>query len=74
MAAENKEHSRMAQLKTMDVKVLVDMDVSRARHKVKQIRNLTEELNKDLAQLEERLGTFGAKLREFGIGLEVGND
>jgi septal ring factor EnvC (AmiA/AmiB activator) len=64
----------MAQLKTMDVKVLVDMDVSRARHKVKQIRNLTEELNKDLAQLEERLGTFGAKLREFGIGLEVGND
>lgn len=64
----------MAQLNTVEVKLLVDADVSRARRKVKQIRNLTEELNKDLAQLEESLGTFGGKLREFGIGLEVGND
>lgn len=64
----------MAQLETIEVKLLVDADISTVRRKVKQIRTLSDELNRDLAALQERLGTLGGELAKFGIGLEVGND
>ena len=66
----------MAQPEQVDVKVkiLVDADVSAIRRRVKHIRTEIEELNRDLARLQENLGTYGGMLAGLGIGLEVGDD
>ena len=53
------------------ITVLVDADLSRVRRKIKRVIAEAQEANRELASLEQRLGTLGAKLREFGIDLEV---
>lgn len=49
----------------------IDLDVSRARSRVKRMRREAQELDRDLAILEERLGGLAAKLKPFHITLEV---
>lgn len=53
------------------ITVLVDADLSRVRRKIKRVIAEAQEANRELASLEQRLGTLGGKLREFGIDLEV---
>lgn len=64
----------MAQSEAIEVKLLVDADVTRIRKKAKSIIRDAEQLNRELAQLQERLGGLGARLQEFGIDLVIGDD
>jgi len=64
----------MAQSEVTEVKLLIDADVSRVRSKVKGLVRDAQEVNRELAQLQERLGGLGATLREFGIDLVIGDD
>ena len=56
------------------IKVLVDADVYRVRRKIKGVISMAQDANRELAQLEEHLGTLGARLRRYGIDLEIGDD
>ena len=51
--------------------ILIDADVSRVRRKIKRVLTEAQEANRELAALEDRLGTLGSRLRQYGIDLEV---
>ena len=61
----------MAQPDGKVITILVDADFTRVRRKIKRVIAEAQDANRELARLEEYLGTLGAKLREFGIDLEV---
>ncbi len=54
-----------------NVKFLVDVDVTRIRRRTKRIIEECKQLNRELAELQERLDTLGGRLCEYGIDLEV---
>ncbi len=56
------------------ITVMVNLDVAAARTQVKRVIREANEANRLLAELEEKLDAFAAKLRTFGIDLEVGDD
>ena len=62
----------MAQPKRIDV--MVDVDVSRVRRKVKAVIREAQDANRELAQLQERLGTLGGRLQALGIDLVIGDE
>jgi hypothetical protein len=53
--------------------ILIDVDISRVRSKVRAVIRDAQDANRELAQLEERLGTLGSKLAPFHIGLKIGD-
>lgn len=57
-----------------DIQMLVDVDVSHARMKLKHVIRDAQEANRELAQLQEKLDTLGGRLARFGIALEVGDE
>ncbi len=64
----------MAQSEAIEVKLLIDADVSRIRSKARRLVKDAQDVNRELAQLQDRLGGLGAQLREFGIDLVIGDD
>lgn len=58
-----------AQPETMNV--MVELDVARARAQVKRVIREAQEANRLLADLEEKLDAFAARMRRFGIDVEV---
>lgn len=54
-----------------EVKLLVDVDVSRARQHIRRGLSELQQANRELAQLQEHLDTLGGRLAKYGIRLEV---
>ena len=63
----------MAQPQTK-LTVMVDADVSRVRRKVKGVLREAQDANRELARLQENLGTLGGRLQALGIDLVIGDD
>lgn len=53
------------------IKLLIDLELAAARQRVKRVIREAEEVNRDLARLQEKLGGLSARLAEYGIALEV---
>lgn len=53
------------------VKLLIDVNVSDARRRVKRAMAEINEANRALARLENQLSEFGKKLAQYGIRVEV---
>jgi hypothetical protein len=58
----------------LHTKLVIDVDVTRVRRHLRRVIKDAREANRELADLQRRLGTLGGRLSEFGIGLEVGDD
>jgi prefoldin subunit 5 len=54
-----------------NIKVRVDADMVPLRRKIKAIRSLAQDADRELAQLEERWAQLEAKLAEYGIRFKL---
>lgn len=56
------------------IQVMIEMDIAKARQRVKRVIKEAQDANRELAELEEKLDTLGARLRRFGIDLVIDDE